>query len=382
MNNLGKLTVTIAIPCLNEELHIDNVLRGFLGSSYPQIIEILVVDGGSKDATRNKAIEWGRRDLRVRLLHNPHRYQSHALNIALEAARGDVFLRADAHCVYAEDYVERCVEALIESGAQNVGGAQRFIAESRIQFAVALLVTSFIGSGGARYRRAGYSGYAETVFLGCYWRNSLISVGGYDISALINEDFDLNARIARGPYLLGNVTNQDAELNLRIMRGDRAGIYVSERIRVWYWPRSSVCAIAVQYFKYGRGRALTSLRHRVFWARGNLPFLIATSWLLGVFVETAFFGSMVVCILVAILALAVMLGEAIRIVMKIDARVIGEVWRGKGSPPRPGSWLACSILILSLVMNLSHVSGFAYQIGRVLSRLPWSKCRSGFDLRW
>ncbi|MDR9415825.1 MAG: hypothetical protein RI564_06045, partial [Gracilimonas sp.] len=39
-------TVTVAIPALNEEDHIERVISGFLNSDYSNLVEILVADGG------------------------------------------------------------------------------------------------------------------------------------------------------------------------------------------------------------------------------------------------------------------------------------------------------------------------------------------------
>jgi succinoglycan biosynthesis protein ExoA len=57
------------------------------------------------------------------------------------------------------------------------------------------------------------------------------------------------------------VTNEDAELNQRIIAaGGR--VYLSREIVVHYYPRDSFAGLAKQYFRYGRGRARTILKHR------------------------------------------------------------------------------------------------------------------------
>ena len=87
--------VTIAIPVLNEERHIEACLDAIAQQTYEQIREVLVVDGGSTDRTR----ELAQRHRRVRVLDNPRRIQAAALNIALHAAEGEVVVRVDGHCV-------------------------------------------------------------------------------------------------------------------------------------------------------------------------------------------------------------------------------------------------------------------------------------------
>ena len=240
-------SVTIAIPTLNEAANIRPLVERFLATGYPNLVEILVADGGSSDGTREQVGELGARDSRVALVDNPGRIQANGLNLALERARGEIFLRADAHCLYASDYVERCVETLLETGALNVGGAQRFVARTPFQAGIALASRSLLGSGGARYRDPERSGWAETVYLGCFWRDVLREVGAYSLRA----------------------TNEDYELNIRLLAKAQPGaggelphaVYVCSRIRVEYFPRGSWSSLFRQYYWYGRGRCRTILEH-------------------------------------------------------------------------------------------------------------------------
>lgn len=375
-------TVSVAIPCLNEAAYIGDVLNTFCRSQYPHIIEILVIDGGSGDLSQAKVLECGLRDSRIRLLHNPEKSQSAALNIALQAAGGEVFLRADAHCIYAEDYVERCVESLLDSGAENVGGAQRYIAENETQLLMAILGRSRLGSGGARYRRTDYTGYAETVFLGCFWRKTLLKYFVREDTQSLSESLCGNRQFGCGPFSLENVTNQDAELNLRILQFNRSGIYISRHIRVWYWPRSSMRAIGVQYFRYGRGRAITSLRHRTIWNRGNLPFVIAVSAMVLLSAEVTFWRSGIYCAMVAFGGLVGIFLEIGRAVTRAYAYELSDIWRGAGSAPDPSLGLHLRIVLLCAVTNLAHAAGFGFQTIRVMLRFCGAARLGNSVLRW
>ncbi|MFW6030119.1 MAG: glycosyltransferase, partial [Halanaerobiales bacterium] len=139
--------VTIAIPAYNEANYIESVISAFLEQTYPQIEEILIADGGSTDGTQEIIEKIAVTSPKVKLLHNPKKIQSSALNLMLKEAKGEVFLRADAHCEYAKDYVEKCVEALLSSEALNVGGSQRYVAKTPFQAGVALASRSFINGG-------------------------------------------------------------------------------------------------------------------------------------------------------------------------------------------------------------------------------------------
>ena len=143
-------SVTIGIPVLNEEDHIERVVSGFLDTEYPNLAEILVADGGSTDRTRDIVNELSQKDPRVKLVENPDKYQSFALNRMIEQAEGEIFLRADGHCLYASDFIENSVKAILASGATNVGGTQRYIANNVTQAGIAIASKSFFGTGGAK----------------------------------------------------------------------------------------------------------------------------------------------------------------------------------------------------------------------------------------
>lgn len=230
----SRPTVTVAVPVLDEARDIDACLAAVDGQTYGDILEVLVVDGGSTDDTAPRAA----RHPRVRLLVNPRRIQAAALNVALAEAKGDVVVRIDGHCVVAADYVERCVDALERTGAAMVGGPMRPVATGRVQRAVALAMASPLGAGPARFHLGRGSGWVDTVYLGAYRTRLAREVGGYDEGVGVNED---------------------AEFALRM--GRRGGVWLDESICSTYVPRDRVGAVARQFFRYGRSRAATVRKH-------------------------------------------------------------------------------------------------------------------------
>jgi succinoglycan biosynthesis protein ExoA len=233
--------VTVAMPCLNEEAYIEACLASVFAQDYPaDRFEVLVADGGSRDRTRALLDAYAAREPRLRVLDNPQRLQAPGLNRALAEARGEILVRMDVHCEYAEDYVRRAVDALTESGAVNVGGAQRARAKSSFQRSLVAALASPLAVGGARYRDASAEGFVDTVFLGTFRVETLRRLGGWDEGAATNEDAELNQRI--------------------LASGGR--IFLSRNIVVHYYPRASFSALYTQYFRYGLGRARTTLKHR------------------------------------------------------------------------------------------------------------------------
>lgn len=255
LNNTLFPTLTVAIPALNEEKYIKSVIDSFRLNNYSNIVEIIVADGGSSDKTVRIVEEISKEDSRVKLIHNPERFQSFALNHMLAVAKGELFLRADAHAIYSEDYVETSIEALIESKSLNAGGAQRYIAETVFEYAVKLSTQSNFGSGGAQYKNNTYSGYADTVFLGCYYTKILKKIGGFATDVGVNEDFEMNYRLS--------LLQENA-------------VYISSNIKVHYKPRNNFKSLIKQYYRYGISKCLFYKKHHILSFRQVLPITIST----------------------------------------------------------------------------------------------------------
>ena len=232
-------TVTIILPTLNERSFIRDCLDSLLAQDYDNVLELLVVDGGSTDGTRDIVASEGEP---VRLVDNPRVTAAAAMNVGLAEAKGDVVCRADAHTLYAADYVRRCVEILLSTGADNVGGPMRPVGTTSFGRAVAAVTTSAFGVGPAKFHIGGQQSEVDTVYLGCWRRETLEGVGGYDESTL-------------------QWAAEDQELNFRIRRGG-GRVVMDPSIRSWYFPREAPRALGRQYFNYGVCKASTLLKHR------------------------------------------------------------------------------------------------------------------------
>jgi succinoglycan biosynthesis protein ExoA len=336
---VGTPFVTIAIPCFNEERHIKACLEDAFAQDYPaDRVEVLVGDGMSTDRTRAILDTVStQRPGRLRIIDNPRRLQAPAMNAMISAARGEIIVRMDVHARYARDYVRQCVLVLDETGAENVGGAQRAVPETWFQRALCAALDSPLGVGGARYRDPNREGFVDTVFLGAFRRTVLEAVGGYDDNA---------------------VTNEDAELNQRILEaGGR--VFLSRRIVVHYMPRDSFGGLARQYFKYGQGRARTLLKHRTFpTPRPALPFLMVA-------------GGLTLLVVPSLRKLAPLAFGLYGAAALVEAVRVSR---------RHGLTLAPVVAAIFPVLHLAHGSGFAVGLARYALHPDWSDGRQGHPL--
>ena len=193
-------TVTIVIPCLNEEERIEACLESLLANDYPrELSEIWVMDGHSSDRTREIVAGVAERDERVKLVGNPDRGKSEALNMAILRSRADVILRADAHAVYDTHYVKTLIEGLNETGAENLGGVREtYPGETIKEQAIAWVISSPLGAGNSPWRTgADAVQEVETVFGGCYPRSVFEEVGLFEPALKRAQDREFNARLRR-----------------------------------------------------------------------------------------------------------------------------------------------------------------------------------------
>ena len=338
-------TVTIAIPTLNESSHIEQVLRNFLSTKYPNLIEIFIADGNSTDGTQDIVKKISAEDSRVKLIDNPLKIQSSALNQILNECSGDIYLRADAHSNYAPDYIEKSVEALIESKSMDAGGAQRFVAKTPFQLGVALAAKTFFGSGGAKYRDPNYDGYADTVFLGCFWRQKLLNLGGFSVAR-----------------------NEDGELSLRMVQENPKAIYVSSKIKVWYCPRQTWQRLWRQYIKYGRGRCLTHIRHPdKFHLRSRIPLLFIPGLAILATITAIVYVSQLgtVAYLACWLIFLYPVFEALRVTLSTRQTAKAEIWRGPAQEV-PSVFIRFVYCLMAMItLPLAYNYGYGYQLFQI-----------------
>ncbi|UCF23924.1 MAG: glycosyltransferase family 2 protein [Ralstonia sp.] len=238
------MRISVIVPCRNEATHIDGFLESVLSqrlSSTDDQLEIVIADGMSDDGTRERLAAWQAQEPRLKVIDNPRRFTSAALNLATLHASGEIVVRMDVHTLYADDYVAACIETLRRTGAVCVGGAWRPVGTGWPQAAIADAFESSFGSGGAASRRAGYDGPVDTVYLGAWRRTDLIRLGGFDETLVRNQDDELNLRINR----CGGVVWQGAA------------------IRSWYTPRASFKALYRQFYQYGYWKVAVIRKHRL-----------------------------------------------------------------------------------------------------------------------
>lgn len=225
--------VAVIIPTLNEEKFIAQCLDSVVGQSYPfDKMDVMVVDGGSTDKTKEIVNQYHKKYENIRLLNNPGRIQSIAFNIGVKESTAPYIIRLDAHALYKPFYIEGCIEGLIgDSKRGNVGGQWDIKPQDNNIWAKtnAILNYSKFGIGGASYRIGAKAGNVDTVPFGSFPRTLIEKVGGMREDLPRGEDNEFNSRIRKAGY----------------------DIYFDPRIECVYYARPSLRASCKQMYANG-----------------------------------------------------------------------------------------------------------------------------------
>ncbi len=254
------------MPALNEEAHIRRAIKSLLPSPEHYPCELIVVDGGSTDATCLIIEALARKDPRIRLIHNPRRLQAAGVNHAAKQANpiSEILIRADCHAEYPVHFVDLVCRPILEGRAASVVVPMVSRGQTFIQSGIAIAQNARLGNGGAPHRSARTSHFVDHGHHAAILKSAYSQIGGY------REDM---------------IANEDAEFDLRLKKIGQK-IWLCQEAQITYFPRKTFAALARQYFRYGEGRARTCILHRI-WPRIRqiAPVLIAST------ITMAFIGS-------------------------------------------------------------------------------------------
>ncbi len=248
--------VSIVLPILNEERHLEVAITAILQQEYQGEFEVILAIGPSKDRTLDIARDLAKKDSRVVIVESPTGRTPNGLNLAIAASRYPIICRIDGHAEISTDYVTKAVHLLREKSAVNVGGIMAAQGITLFEKSVATAMRSPLGVGAARFHTGGQAGPADTVYLGTFEKSALLAVGGYDERFTRAQDWELNFRLRKAGGL----------------------IWFDPALIVTYRPRPTFKALAKQYFEYGRWRRAVMRNHS---GTTNLRYLAPPTAVLG-----------------------------------------------------------------------------------------------------
>lgn len=232
--------LSVICPIYNEEKYIAKCIDSILAQDYPKDdLEVIFVDGMSKDRTREIVAEYTNKYVFIRLIDNPARIVPPAMNIGIRASKGDIIIRLDAHAIFPSNYFSELVKNLIALEAENVGGVCRTLPvdDSLVSQSIAAVLSSSFGMGNSHFR-IGASNVMEvdTVPFGCFHRSLFERIGYFDEELIRNQDDEFNGRI--------------------IKNGGK--IYLLPQLVIDYYARDKVHKVWKMFYQYGLFKPLVN----------------------------------------------------------------------------------------------------------------------------
>lgn len=266
------MKISVIMTVLNEGEAIRAVLDSLAAQTRPAD-EIVVCDGGSRDATLSVLREYAAR-LPLRIIEVPGANISQGRNAAIRAASGEIIAVTDAGVRCEPDWLEQLTALLLTlSPAHPQAVAGFFASDPRNVFEIALGATTL-----PEAQEINPQTYLPSSRSVAFRKEVWERVGGYPEWLDFCEDvvFDLNVRREFGPFAF------------------------QPEARVHFRPRPSLRAFAKQYYLYARGDGKANLFPRQHFVRyfaylAAAPLLIyaavtvsAWLWLLGLLAGLAY----------------------------------------------------------------------------------------------
>lgn len=228
------MTLSVICPIYNEEKYIGQFLDSILQQDFPKnYLEILLVDGMSKDKTRDIIAEYSKQYPCLKLVDNPQQTVPYAMNNGIISAQGDIIIRLDAHAEYPSNYFSVLIKNLNElEGAENVGGVCITLPcnDTPVAVAIAECLSNKFGMGNSYFRVGAKEVMSvDTVPFGCFRKSLFDKIGLYDADMVRNQDDELNGRI--------------------IKSGGK--IYLLPDVEIKYFARDKISKVRKMFYQYG-----------------------------------------------------------------------------------------------------------------------------------
>lgn len=201
---------TVVIPTLNEAEYVPRLLNDLVEQS-EQSFEVIIVDGGSQDATVAKAKEF-KSKLNLTIIETKKRNVSWQRNLGAKEAKGDYLIFLDADIQIPKKYLLLIKNHLEKTYSPFV--TTRLIPDSRQVYDEAIVrLLNLTMEIGQTLERPFVGGYNFIVAKGVY-----DLVGGFREDIVHAEDYDLSVRLNKAGYRLTILKNPKAVVSLRRFR--------------------------------------------------------------------------------------------------------------------------------------------------------------------
>jgi glycosyltransferase involved in cell wall biosynthesis len=281
-------TISIIIPCRNEENYISECLECLIDCDYPNdLIEVKVIDGMSDDNTRNIIQKYSNQYDFIEMIDNIKQKTPYAFNLGIKNSSSEFIMIMGARHIISKNYVSYSIEKLdTDNKLGCIGGTVFNIYENYTSEVISKAMNSSFGVGIGNFRtNFDKEIYVDTVGTPVYRKSIFDEIGLFDEKLTRNQDDDFNYRVIEADYK----------------------ILSSSKISVKYYVRASLPKLFKQYFQYGYWKVFVNKKHKtVTNIRQLVPFFFVSYLILAVF--GLFFSKYKLIILLSLIAYLFLIG--------------------------------------------------------------------------
>jgi glycosyltransferase involved in cell wall biosynthesis len=193
-----EIICSIVIATRNEGDFIGNCIETLENQEFDSAkYEIIIIDGLSEDNTVDIIVEKRKSYSNIILFNNPKKIAASAFNIGIKNSRGKVVFILGAHAEYPSDFIKKSLDSFEVNHADCIGGREIEKSKTKLGEVFSAVRNTAFGGGLSPYRYSDKKQFVKTVAFGCYKKEALERVGGFDEDLVRNQDNDLNKRIIR-----------------------------------------------------------------------------------------------------------------------------------------------------------------------------------------
>jgi glycosyltransferase involved in cell wall biosynthesis len=213
---------SIVIPTLNEENYIGGLLSSLVKQTFKGF-EVVVIDGKSKDKTKEKVVEY-QKNLDIKFIVAPKRGVGFQRNYGLKFTKYNDLIFFDADIIIEKDFLEKINQYLEKSHADVLTSWFEPLSRRKRDkiifqvFNVYLEAIKFISPGGG-----GAFIYVK--------REPFTRVGGFSEDIVLSEDFDLVKRMDKSGFSYKLVRRPVIKVSVRRLNKEGRFHYTTNLIK-------------------------------------------------------------------------------------------------------------------------------------------------------